>query len=114
MGCEEQVRDEKCTRPSLPVEGLAPRLFNCGSCNLGCTSWITNVYKLYMCIVLILLFCLQLLTVFIDLARGDIIVVDQTYYSTVYLYALNMNQDYFVHCIELCDPLISFDSVALI
>ena len=26
MGREEQVRDAKCTRPSLPVEGLAPRL----------------------------------------------------------------------------------------
>ena len=26
MGREEQVRDAKCTRPSLSVEGLAPRL----------------------------------------------------------------------------------------
>ena len=26
MRREEQVRDAKCTRPSLPVEGLAPRL----------------------------------------------------------------------------------------
>ena len=26
MGREEQVRDAKCTRSSLPVEGLAPRL----------------------------------------------------------------------------------------
>ena len=26
MGREEQVHDAKCTRPSLPVEGLAPRL----------------------------------------------------------------------------------------
>ena len=27
MGREEQVRDAKCTRPSFPVEGLAPRLY---------------------------------------------------------------------------------------
>ena len=26
MGREEQVRDAKCTRPSLSVEGLVPRL----------------------------------------------------------------------------------------
>ena len=26
MGCEEQVHDVKCTRPFLPIEGLAPRL----------------------------------------------------------------------------------------
>ena len=26
MGCEEQIGYAKCTRPSLPVEGLVPRL----------------------------------------------------------------------------------------
>ncbi len=36
MGREEQVRDAKCTRPSLPVEGLAPRLLvlACGGVEL--------------------------------------------------------------------------------
>ena len=27
VGCEEQIGYAKCTRPSLPVEGLVPRLY---------------------------------------------------------------------------------------
>ncbi len=50
MGREEQVRDAKCTRPSLPVEGLAPRLVSrCAhdghDTHIMLTDWMCQKYN---------------------------------------------------------------------